>query len=403
MAGESVPNMADDLRQKGAGATGRVEELDLVEGALDEFVPAAAGGIAFDRHRFDHRGVVGKARGQPKTGFENLVNGAHDKPDDGLGRVIDPAAFAQGRIIGGEEGFIEVHEGVFLRGGLAEIGQDVLEVHGAEDFHEVIHHPRDAVVEVHRGNRTKQIAEEGIGLGHEGGSFLAGKVVGGGVVEAGCEHAVGDGLGVNIREGFRVEIMQQNLLEGGQLLLQRVVWRGVLGEHLPKNIPHQPGFLGQSFGQHRGGTDLYALPLCKVADEPQERLVILGTPHELPPLDFGHPNGLRRLAGAVEPEFQVVGQDQIVEGGKVAAHLGGLFLAPQVLADVLGLDIADDQVAPQQGQIRCAAFNPGGFVDQTQGRENVGKEILEMAPVGMLGGLAQPVQPPDFAQVFPQR
>ena len=57
-------------------------------------------------------------------------------------------------------------EGVFVRGGLAEVREDFLEVYGTEDFDKVVHNPSDAVVEVYGGeSRRTSFAKKGFDLG----------------------------------------------------------------------------------------------------------------------------------------------------------------------------------------------------------------------------------------------
>jgi hypothetical protein len=112
-------DLLDDLGQKRAGAGGGIENLHamhrLAEGAGLAFLVGLAG-IPVD----SDPGGIGQAIGQAKLGLQHLIHRPHDEVDHGFGRIPHPPRLALGRVVGGEEGFIEMQERVVLAGQLAE-------------------------------------------------------------------------------------------------------------------------------------------------------------------------------------------------------------------------------------------------------------------------------------------
>jgi hypothetical protein len=64
---------------------------------------------------------VGESVFEVELGFDKFVHGADDVGDDGIGGVEDAALDAELFVIGAEEVFVEVDDGVFAAGLVAEV------------------------------------------------------------------------------------------------------------------------------------------------------------------------------------------------------------------------------------------------------------------------------------------
>ncbi len=201
------------LGEEGAGACGRVENLDLVDVLLDRARLAGLRivlpGVPVDRDL----GGVRQPIGEPKLALKHVVHRADDEIDHRLGRVPDAAAFALHRVVGGEEVFVEMDKGIVARGELAEIAEQRMRIAGAHHMNQVIDDVFEAAGQLGAGDVSEQALEERVGGRQLFQRFLpakGGEVV---VMEARGEHAVRNCLGVDIGELVRHQVGQQVRLE----------------------------------------------------------------------------------------------------------------------------------------------------------------------------------------------
>lgn len=92
---------------------------------------------------------------------------------------------------------------------------------------------------------------------------------------------------------------------------------------------------------------------------------------KLPIFNIGKPYTRDLQAVTEKPEFQVVGENQVVEGIFIAVELFFIILAVQGLADVFGFDVTQRNVGFGQDIVRRTASDMGGFVsDQDTGQHD---------------------------------
>ena len=188
--------------EEGAGAGGRVEDLDESLGGRGAFRDLQF--LVALRHLTPGSGV-GKAVGEAVLAPQELVHRAHDVGDHRAWRVEDAPAHLLLLVVGGEEVLIEVDNRVFLGVPVAEVADDGLHVGLVEELHdlgdaqlvEVDAWPAGlAAATAHAQEGLHQLPEERVR------PHVCGEVVGGaplGVGDAGREQAIGDGLGVHFR------------------------------------------------------------------------------------------------------------------------------------------------------------------------------------------------------------
>ena len=209
--------------QEGAGAGGRIEHLHAVYLLLHEHLLHLRIAVLALGHRLAldaHLGGVGQPIGQPELGLQDVIHRPHDEAHHRIGRVPHAAALAQLRVVGGQEVLVEMQERILSAAAFAEACQQFCDVGGAEDVGQRIHDPRDAVIQIGPADAVEELAQKGVALGDERGGLLAAEAVQRGVMQSRSEHAVGNGLGVQVRKLLRLQVVDQDRLEGLQLLLQ---------------------------------------------------------------------------------------------------------------------------------------------------------------------------------------
>ena len=109
------------------------------------------------------------------------------------------------------------------------------------------------------------------------------------------------------------------------------------------------------------------------------------------------------LAVHVPAELEVVGQDEVGEGAKVALELGRLLDLGERGVDVLGLDVADGEQAgggaAADGEVGGAALDVGGLVRGDGLAADALDEGLEGRAVGVLGRVARPERVAELAEI----
>ncbi len=105
------------------------------------------------------------------------------------------------------------------------------------------------------------------------------------------------------------------------------------------------------------------------------------------------PNGAAVFAAHIPAEFQVIGQDQVAERPRVTSPLIGFEDFLEVLANVFDLEMPDVHFAFADDEIRCAVHLAFGFVGGGVARQQGFEQVLQVAAVGVLGGIT----PSEFA------
>ncbi len=134
---QGITDMLDDKIKEGGGARGRVE---------------------------DERVRIRQTHGPVELLLQNVVDGPDDVGNHGLRCVVNATALAQPGVIGGQEGLIEMDDGVRLGVTLAKIFQDGRHVGTGKQVGDVIHGPGDAVIEGGAGDLVEQVPQERISL-----------------------------------------------------------------------------------------------------------------------------------------------------------------------------------------------------------------------------------------------
>ena len=219
VADEVLANLLNDGVQESAGSGGRVEDLQAVR-----FVVHVAGFALFHqigRGRHFDGGLAGMGQpfGHGEVFFQERIDAAHDVAHHRLGGVVHAARLAHGGVIGGQEGFVEVDDGVFLPGAAAKGFENGAHVGAGQQLRQLIHGPGDAVVQVGAGNLVKQLAQERVGFGQLAGGALPGKARACGVA-AGRKQAVAQGLRVHVGKLCGCEGVEQHGAKRLQLAVQ---------------------------------------------------------------------------------------------------------------------------------------------------------------------------------------
>jgi len=196
------------------------------------------------------------------------MDAADDVGDDGLRGVEDAALDFELLVVGAEEVLVEVDDGVFAAGLVAEVAEDGGQVGlvAAQEFDDVL----DAeFVEINRALAAAH-AEEGLEhflqerirdrhhvgdvLGDERGAVASLAHLG--ARDGGGEQAVGDGLRVGVGEGFLGEVVDEGGLEGGEEFHQRAAL-GLRGEQRACGVADGSGECGHFLGETvRGANDV---------------------------------------------------------------------------------------------------------------------------------------------------
>jgi len=377
--------------------------LDTLDGEVQE--GARAGGRVEDEGVF-----VGQSPGTVEAGLEQPVERADDVADDGFGGVEDAAHVAQGRIVGGQEGFVEVDDGVFAAFALAEIAQDFAHVGVREQGDHVVDRPGDGVGHARTSDLLEEQAQEGIGARQVLGGGEAGEGLAGGLC-AGGEEAVGQRLGEHVGEGVLVEIGNQGLAKGGQPFVQPDIGSAIAGHGLVDG-PRVGGLLplllvpqrgqqevaqharepGHVAGQITGRGDSQGGLGIERREEGGELRRAVGHGLETPlGIEIGHAQGQPLLAGGIPAEFKVIGQHPVRQGGiaqelPTVRPLAALHLI-EVDADILGLDMPDRHTIARDVEIRGAAGDAAGLVGGDDAGVNGFEQRLQRRAVRMLGGV----------------
>ena len=395
---EALVYLADHFSQKGACAGGRVEDLYLVYFPLFGFAVLLYLDLGF--------AGIGQSLCEPEFGFEDIVNRPYHEVHHGLGRVPYAAGLAQPGVVMAQKVFVEMDDRVFHAGGFAITLQHFFDIAGQENLHQVVYDPLDALVEFQPGDITEQLLEEGIGLGDEFIGFLAAEGGQGRVVQAGGEHAVGDGLRVHVGKAFGRDIVDEDFTESPHLVFQRAVF--VVGfvavEGFFNDFGEEAGFAGHHLGQFARAADGLPDMRAEIADQVFESRKMLRQGFDAAFGDFSDGDFHHKLPVAVQVKIEVIGKDDVIERSLVAVELffvAGLLRAFQVfIAQVFGFDEADGNVFAGEDIIGRAAALPFGFVGGAHARHQAFNQLLQIAPERMLGSIAELVTLVDIGDVL---
>ena len=319
LADHRLVDEANHLDEEGAGASGRVEDLD--EG-LPGRSPLRYLQFLVARRHLAPGGGVGEAIREAELSAQELVHRAHDVGDHGAWRVEDAPAHLLLLVVGGEEVLVEVDDRVFLGVPVAEVADDGRHVGLVEELHDFgdaqlvevdARAAGFAAASAHAQEGLHQLPEERVR------PHVGGEVVGGaprGVGDAGREQAVGDGLSVHVGEAGLVQVVDERGPERLHELGERP-GLGLDGHCRPDAVTDRAGKLGQALGELlRGGYDLAVAQFEGGAPvlAPSVGVVLVVGPGEV----VG-----QLLCDSVEVERRIeVVPSKHLEGGQVVAVLG---------------------------------------------------------------------------------
>jgi hypothetical protein len=184
----------------------------LIRHSAKEKGRGAGGGVE------DEGVLVDQSLGAAEAGLEQPVYRVDNVADDGFRSVKDASDFPHGRIVGGQEGLVEVDNGVFPSLAPAKVPEDLRHVGVLEEFDHVIHGPGNGVRHPDACNLLKELPQEGVGAGKidRGGPTRKGTAR---RVRAGGKEAVGQGLGKHVGELMFVQIGDERIPKGLQPLV----------------------------------------------------------------------------------------------------------------------------------------------------------------------------------------
>jgi len=102
----------------------------------------------------------------------------------------------------------------------------------------------------------------------------------------------------------------------------------------------------------------------------------------------GQPGRPSRLAVHVPLKFQVIGQNEVMQGFLVSLQLRGVFCLIQRSSYIIGFDISDGQISSLDCIVGSAAAHPLGLIYRSYILIQAFYQILQGRPVGVLRGIA---------------
>ena len=145
-------DQVNDSIRKSAGATGGVKNEDTRR-TLALRLAVCIGKGARDGRR------IGEAIGAIKLLAQEVVYGTHDIGDNGFGRVVDAAQLTEFGVVLCQEGFVEMHDGVFLARAFAEVCQHRIHIGHAQHLRQFVDEADEGFIfEIGSGNGGEQLA-----------------------------------------------------------------------------------------------------------------------------------------------------------------------------------------------------------------------------------------------------
>ncbi|OAV69484.1 hypothetical protein Barb6XT_00478 [Bacteroidales bacterium Barb6XT] len=210
-----IVNMLYNFCQKCSRASGRVKNLYFVDFS---FIP-----LLVHCFYFGFTCICQSLR-QIKLGFQNVINGTHDKINHRCRRIPDTASLTQFRVVFTQERFIKMDNRGFRLRLFSITFQYFSHIASQENISQTIYHPFDTVVNIGACNISEQFSQKRIGFGNEFCRFLAAESIRRRVVQSGGKHAVGYGLSINICKSFGGNIVNKYFFECFFLFSQRTVF-----------------------------------------------------------------------------------------------------------------------------------------------------------------------------------
>ena len=303
-----------------------------------------------------------------------MIDAADDVGHDGFGGVVDTSLFAQGGIVAGEEGFVEVQDGVFPGrvgtkvfedggdGTVGEGGGDVLDESGV-----------GFVVKVEAVDGVEELAEQRVGFGDVGGGGSEGEVVAGVllvVVAGGGKKAVCEGLGEEVGELRGLLVVG----EGGQELADGVanelerLGRFPDAVRLDDDVADHVGLACQTQGQIAGLANGLRAAGQEISEQLGDGILsgVGGADLAGDISDRAERCGGDAVAIDVVPEVHIVGEQQVWQVLAIALELLGLVGVGEGDTDVFGFDVAYGQATlfAKDHVVRRAAGALSGLVNR---------------------------------------
>ena len=261
------------------------------------------------------------------------INALDDVVHHRLGRIVNAAQLAQFRIVGLQEGFVEVNDRVATAAMFAKIFHDPRHVRVIERLNQVLDEPGERfVIQRRAGDLLEERAEKRIGAGDEFLRLCAGEP-GAAAGSAGAEQAIGECLREHVGElidGFglfpgivlRREFWQQRGGKGIAPVAQLL--RSLLGlKRADDEAANDVGELGQAAGKFFGGGDVHRALGEEGEQEAFRPFHFLGGDRGefAAGLQRREAEGFALLAVHEPAELHVVGEQEIGQRGQITLEL----------------------------------------------------------------------------------
>ena len=403
--------LADEIEhaiEKRGRAGGGIKDEDAVRGLAD-FLFALAPGDG-------DLAAVGEAVLEVEFAFEQKVEAFDDVVHDWLGRVIDAAQFAELRVVGLQEGFVEMDDGIAAPRARAEVAQDAVHAGVIERLNNVVHKAGERlIVERRAGDLLEEMAEKGIGARDELARLLAVELStrpGG----ACGEEAVGESLrkhvgklgadfGLFFGVRLRSEFGEKRGGKGGAPVAQ-LLRRFIVGESFDDGIAHHVSEVREAQSQLGGGMDGDRALREKALDQHEGAFLFLGIGDDFA---AGGKAPERRDAALFQPafalhipaEFEVIGEEKIRQVRLVAFDLLGFLDGGEIDSHVLSLDVADGEAVflPRDDVVGRAALGALRLVGGVDVRECF-EQFLQVRAIGMLSGISVAGRTLNGSEIF---
>ena len=254
----------------------------------------------------------------------------------------------------------------------AIIGHYLRGVSRTEHGRQIVHNPLDIAVNIISGNRLKDLPKERIGFRNKIRRFLSGEILRRGIIQPGCEHAIHNGLSIDVRELFGLQVMDEHIAERPKLRGHlTVALLAVQGDGLRDGFREEVCLSGHLPGEGCGEGDALAAPRHSARYERFELVAVLRDGGDMVPPGLGYSDGVYVLPAYVQVEVQVVREDDAVDGRPVTGEL--LFVSfPSVevaVVDVLGLKERHGDAALGDDVVRRTALLAARLVCDDVSRE----------------------------------
>ena len=344
-----------------------------------------------------HHKIVCQAFRQTKLTLQDLVHCSDDEADNRLRRIPHAFRLAQLRIIFCQKILVEMNHWVVMSLVAGIALHQLFQVGCLEHCHEVVHHPCDALIEVVAGKVVEYLPKERIRFRNQPCRFLAAEILGRIVVQAGCKHAVGYRLRIDVGKVLTLQVLNKHHLESFILPLQIIVLitAGLIVHSRFDDVGQQTSLACHLTGKPRSRCDALNGRVAKMLNHRQKLVLGFIDAYNLIALDFRYPYAIYKRLVFIKVEVEIVGENDVVECLLVAVEL---FLVPLLVAavkvgvaQILCLHKEHWQMIllPRDDIVWRATFEVSWFVGHNHLGQQALQQLLQCRPVRMFAGKAR--------------